>query len=373
MAKGGGGQGDQSEGSTGILWIIAACLIFAALIWVAFKEKIVGFYFSFKLWEIGLLSHFTDRLEDVRAYIIQTPVNQLTFQDVVHVGNAVGDYVRVPVVLLIFILAFLIYFANSTRLYKRIYTMKDLAELEKVNWPQITPILGLNLEKQNIDKGPWAMAQTPMQFCKRYKLLQEHKPTPREGMTRKEWNRIEVTLKRSQANRLFAIQLGSVWQGIHKLPMHAKALFAAFAARYHGDTKVAEKLFAQMSASSKGKIDYSGVDELLKKYEGHKRIQEIIHQHAYVLTVMASMLEAAREDGVQPAAEFLWLKAVDRKLWYMLNTVGRQTPFVEVAGPYGHWIAEKQIGRRLLVPMVEEATNALETALKEIIYNPDEV
>jgi intracellular multiplication protein IcmP len=56
----------------------------------------------------------------------------------------------------------------------------------------------------------------------------------------------------------------------------------------------------------------------------------------------------------------------------MLNTVGRQTPFVEVAGPFAHWVAEKQIGRRLLVPMVEEATNALELSLKEIIYHPDE-
>src|SRR5438309_223834 len=136
MARAPGGQGDQSEGSTGILWIIAALLIFGAAIWLTFKEKIIGFYFSFKLWEIDLLSHFTHRLDDVRAYITQTPYHQLTFQDVIHIGNAVGDYVRIPVVLLIFILAFLIYFANSTRLFKRVYSMKDLAQLEKVNWPQ---------------------------------------------------------------------------------------------------------------------------------------------------------------------------------------------------------------------------------------------
>ena len=56
----------------------------------------------------------------------------------------------------------------------------------------------------------------------------------------------------------------------------------------------------------------------------------------------------------------------------MLNTVGRQTPFVEVAGPFAHWVAEKEMGKRLLVPMVEEATNALELALKDIIYKQDE-
>jgi intracellular multiplication protein IcmP len=52
--------------------------------------------------------------------------------------------------------------------------------------------------------------------------------------------------------------------------------------------------------------------------------------------------------------------------------VGRQTPFAEVAGIFAHWVAEKESGRKLLVPMVDEATRALEVALKEVIYRPDE-
>jgi hypothetical protein len=35
-------------------------------------------------------------------------------------------------------------------------------------------------------------------------------------------------------------------------------------------------------------------------------------------------------------------------------------------------MAEKEMGKKILIPMVEEATNALELALKEIIYKPDE-
>ena len=112
---------------------------------------------------------------------------------------------------------------------------------------------------------------------------------------------------------------------------------------------------------------------MLKKHRIRlNMVQKVIQSHAYVLTTMASMLEAAREDGVQASADFLWLKPLDRRMWYMLNTVGRQTPFAEVAGPFSHWTAEKEMGRKLLVPMVEEATNALDIALKEIIYRPDE-
>src|SRR4029079_9643029 len=113
-------------------------------------------------------------------------------------------------------------------------------------------------------------------------------------------------------------------------------------------------------------LDYSGVDELLKKHINSKDVQTILKSHAYVMTVMASMLEKARDDGVQASADFLWLKPRDRRLWYMMNTVGRQTPFIEVAGVYAHWIAEKEAGKRILVPMVEEASKALEIALKEV-------
>ena len=55
------------------------------------------------------------------------------------------------------------------------------------------------------------------------------------------------------------------------------------------------------------------------------------------------MLVAARTDGVLASAEFLWLKPVDRQLWFMLNSIGRRTPFVEVSAPYAHWLVERRL------------------------------
>jgi intracellular multiplication protein IcmP len=374
MSKGGGGGqgGGQSDDSMGIIWIIAAILIFSAIIGYTFKKQIVTFYFKIKLVEISFISFFTHRLDDVQFSMQTANTSALTYPDVIKLGSQVGNFMRIPLVLILIGLAFFVFFRNSTRVFKRTYNMKQLAILEQTNWPQITPVIHLDLVKTDIDQGPWAMALTPMQFCKRFKLLEEHKAQPREGMTRKEWNRIEVTLRRGQANKIFALQLGSLWQGVAKLPLHVRALFAVFVARNQNDTQAAMDLLAHISRSSATKLDFSGTDELLKKHIDKKRIQKIINSHAYVLTVMASMLEAAREDGVQASADFLWLKPVDRRMWYMLNTVGRQTPFAEVAGPFAHWIAEREIGRRLIVPMVEEATNALDKVLKELIYIPDE-
>ena len=79
------------------------------------------------------------------------------------------------------------------------------------------------------------------------------------------------------------------------------------------------------------------------------------------------MLEVARVDGVLATAEFLWLKPVDRRFWYMMNSVGRQVSVVEVSGPFAHWLAEKKVGRALKTPMVKEAVVALEEAMEGIL------
>ena len=122
-----------------------------------------------------------------------------------------------------------------------------------------------------------------------------------------------------------------------------------------------------------GKPNYAIAKPILKKYINTELVQEAIGKHAYLMTVMASLLQAARADGVVPCSEFLWLKPTDRRLWYMLNCVGRQTPFSEVAGPFAHWIAEKALRRPSMVPMIDEAIKALENGVKEVKLSPKEL
>jgi intracellular multiplication protein IcmP len=376
MAASKGGGGGQSDNSAGILWGIAAIFAVVGVLWYVLKSYIVYGYFLIKLYEVDLLNLVTnDRYEALHRTILAAlahPQN-VGFSDLITIGSEVGAWIRYPFALLLFILAIIVYLGNTTRVFRRIYSIKELAKAEKVNWPQIMPVVDLDLIKVDIDTGPWAMAMTPMQFCKRHRLLDEVKPQRREGMSRKDWDRIEVVLRRGEATKLFALQLGNLWRGVDKLPPHTKALFAVFAARINADSKPAADLLRQMNISCTGKLDFTGTDELLKKHANTKLVQEIVKAHAYVYTVMASMLEAARLDGVQASADFLWLKPFDRRLWYVLNVVGRQTPFVEVGGVFAHWVAEKEAGRKLILPMVEEASKALEGALKEVIYRPDEV
>lgn len=251
-------------------------------------------------------------------------------------------------------------FKSRTRL-KATYTMKTLSDLESKNWPLIMPVLDKNLVKESLEEGQWRMADSPIKFAERYKMV---KSVYERG------NHI-AKLDRARAEVVMAMQMGPLWTGLEPLPGYVRALFAIFAAKAENDSKGARALLNQIANSSKsGKLNFGGTQELLIKHVRSPKVGRAVGPHAYLLTVMASMLELARTDGVLASSEFLWLKLLDRRMWYMLNCVGRQTPFAEVSGPYSHWIVEKRLRRPLKVPMVGQAVNALDAALSEIIYNP---
>src|SRR5262249_20925061 len=125
-------------------------------------------------------------------------------------------------------------------------------------------------------------------------------------------------IRKSDAKRVFTLQLGPYWDRFERCPPHVCALAAVFLARMNRDREAATHILESIDKSyDVGKTNYSVAMSTLKKYQHHENVQKIISKHAYLLTVMASLLLDAREDGVVPSSEFLWLKPIDRRLWYM--------------------------------------------------------
>ena len=368
-------QGGQADNSMGFLWIIIGLFAATLLVWYLFHDAIVTYYLKFKLLELGFIGLFTssyDALAQGVSLIVHNNPGAVTFTQIMDISTKVGTAFRIPVAIILGGFALVLYKTSAKTRHRTVFSMKTLMKQEKENWPQITPISEIDLINEDIDKGKWAMAMTPMQFAKKYKLLKEEYKEPKEGELTKE-KKIEVTVVRSKANAVFSRQMGRPWSSHKDLKIYEKALFAIFAAKAVGDRDSASQLLRQIAASSaSGKLDFSGAEALLEKHINDKLAQKVLSNHAFVLTVMASMLDVARTDGVLASAEFLWLKPVDRSLWYMLNTIGRQVAPAEISGPFAHWLAEKEMGRKLTVPMLEEATNALQASIAEMIYIPDE-
>lgn len=369
--QGGGGQG-QSDTSMDLLWIIAGIVIGCIFVWYFFHAAIVTGVLQVKFWEASFVSLFTSKIVPLKNAIADASPQNVTLDQLMAVAAEVGRYLRYPFGIILMLLAIHVYRASAGTRFCATFNMKSLLKQELNNWPYANVVSGLDLVKQDIKKGPWAMALTAMQFSKKYKLLDvERKQMGATGLSREMG--YEAKVNKYRAHKVFVRQLGELWRSPDDLAPHRRALFVIFAAKALGDREVANKLLRQISTSAKDpSLNFSGADALLAKYKDEKIVKEIIARHAFEYGVLAAMLELARSDGVLASAEFLWLKPHDRVLWYVLNSVGRQTVFPEVAGIFAHFYAEKVIGYRLMSPMVEEAVISLEDAIDDLVYVPDD-
>ncbi|MES2204251.1 MAG: type IVB secretion system coupling complex protein DotM/IcmP [Pseudomonadota bacterium] len=377
MAPGGGGQ--QPDNSLGPLWIMLAICIVGGLIWYFLHAYIMLVFLKLKVIEMTIIGVFTSQLNGVKAYASTVSPANVTFVQAQYIATSVGKYIGIPCAILMVLLAAVIYKSASATAYRRSYNMKELAKAQEEIWPQIKPVAPLNLIKTDIRKGLWSMSLTPMEFCMQKKLIIEEEVMPLEDelLRRK---RIVAKLNKGKANALFTLQLGRQWRGCENLPPHLQALFGVFAAKANGDREAAYAVLAALSNAyntEKNTLDCSNVCEggplsLCKKYMNVKAVKLVTTSHAYELTVMASMLELARYDGVLSSSDFLWLKPIDRKAWFLLNGIGRRTPVCEAAGIFAHWLAEKELGKKSILPMTESATLALELALQEITYHRED-
>ena len=371
MAQQGGGQSGDESSSMDILWGIVAVVAAALAIWYFGKNAIVSTVFTYKLWQLDIAKYVSPHAAALQPYLeyYRADPSQLSFESFQFYMTEVGKFLRYPFAAMLLGMAAYIFFGSSAGKFNKVFTMERMYNAEKKDWPQIVPISKVDLITEPIDKGPWAMALSPMEFAKKFGLLREIKETVSGTRVSERGTRLKVEVVKTKAAAVFASQIGREFESIEALPLHTKALFAAFLAKANQDRVGSKKLLDAISTSSEtGKYDFTGTDELIKKHRNAKPLAKILARHAYVNTVMASMLEYARSDGVLASADFLWLKPVDRNLWYLLNSIGRQTPFAEVGGPFAHWLVEKDLNHRITTPMVEEAVNGLELAINDILY-----
>jgi len=110
--------------------------------------------------------------------------------------------------------------------------------------------------------------------------------------------------------------------------------------------------------------------ELIAKHATDQRLlRKSVPHSAYISTWMQCLLTFAREKGVIGTADFIWLKTVNRALFYVLHQAGGRAAWCEAAGPWAHYIEEENAGP-LEKPAVSEAVAGLKQALLETGWLP---
>jgi len=246
------------------------------------------------------------------------------------------------------------------------HTLESLIQTQAKMWPVISPIVKLNPSKTGRVLGDIVPDKLPL-FAEAL--------SPEEWIS---WNRIPLANgipERDAVRRAFIHQLGPRWTGIASLPFYMQALLVAFILRGIQRREESDSFLGRLAERWSPEKGFSPTADLVEEVKkiiddpncGGK-VVPILNQYAWRSTAMIGLLHWARNNGgVLAPAQFLWVRAVDRVLWYSLNNLGRRAYHSEGAGAIAHFMAESSAKKPLPIPRVDTAVVTLNTYL----HDPD--
>lgn len=202
--------------------------------------------------------------------------------------------------------------------------------------------------------------------------------SPEEWIAIHEIPYVDGVLDTAAAEAAFAKELGPRWKGAMALPAELQVILAAFCLKAARKRNESDELLGRLACCWDHKTGLRlsrerGLVRQARKILRDKKLSEKTlgncNRHAYVSTAMMRALNTAREDGgVLAPAQFVWLRAHNRSLWYPLNNLGRQAFHMEAIAAAAHYRAEKHINRPIPRPRVMDALDGLLEHLKNPIF-----
>ncbi len=243
--------------------------------------------------------------------------------------------------------------------HRRKYNLNTLIEKQSNIFPIITPFINFNPSNQP-PRPPGS--DVPVELPIFAEAL-----SPEEWVAHNEIQSVGKKLNEEAVNKGFAKQLGPRWRGVKNLAPYKQVLLAAFclkAARKRADSDTLLGQLALCWSAKKGlRINGKLLREaraILRNSAYAEKVLKKCNEHAWETTVLLRALNTAREEGgVLAPAQFVWLRAHDRTLWYPLNNLGRQSLHMEAMGAMAHYKAEKLAQRPIPRPKVQDAAKSL--------------
>lgn len=380
----GGGQDDgNSLHSAALGWGIMLC-IFAALafiIWYNFDAEIREIIRWIRYGQMWLIKPFIGLFEligliEEGEYTIQYKGRDLSWesgfkaipefnyktmtnQHLGYMSALTMQPLTIPFAFMCALGVIWVIFRGPETYYRSKLDLDGLIARQSKNFPVISPFINFNPSNQP-PRPPGAPVPAKL-------------PAFAEALSAEEWvayNRIPVPdgqIDEARAERALMKQLGGRWKGWKALKPYKQVLLAGFTLRSIRKRDESDELLGRMATCwthKKGlKIDrklLSDARKILNDKKKSEGILKICNQHAFETTALLGALNFTREEGgVLASAQFVWLRAHDRTLWYPLNNLGRQSLHMEALGAMSHYMREKRTKRPIPVPKIEDAIQTL--------------
>ncbi len=298
--------------------------------------------------------------------------SELGYNKLSFFGAMAMQPLRMPIVLLLTGGAFWCMLRGPGTQYRRKLGLEGLIKVQSKIFPTTAPFVHFNPSKQPPrPPGSPVPAELPL-FA--------------EALGPEEWlayNNVHVPdgqIDKDDASRAFIEQLGAPWRGSKKLEPYKQILLAAFCLKAARKRTEAEDMLGRLTKCwsfkkglrlSKDPMLLSHAHKVLRDKSISGKTLSQVNRHAYETTALLRALQFAREEGgVLASSQFLWLRAHDRKLWYPLNNMGRQSFHMEALGAMSHFKAEKLTQRPIPVPKVEHAVQTIQEYMSSIMARP---
>jgi intracellular multiplication protein IcmP len=356
------------------LVIMAGICVFSYMLWTFYHAQISAFVMAIMHGEIQFIDQFSDRYRLADQEMSQYAPDGVTLKDLYGITHAVGMFFRIPATVFIVILAVICSVRAAPSRFKRHFDLDGLIEEQASEFPVVSAFAHRHLKLL----APRAKKVLPADYAL----------TPAEWVERFAAD-ASGRFNEQKARAALTKQLGDPWNGPMDAAPAARFLFAVFALHLAERRDDALRLLGVAStalADAKKDGENGPIEQLRLSAEAMAELDRVLNEdiepkekaaavkiagrHAYVTTALMSLLTAARiRAGVMAPAQFVWLKLVDRNLWYALHSLGYEiegigryihpNPRVEALGARDHWAAERIAGRAILKPYLEGAIATL--------------
>ncbi len=342
-----------------LLWYFQADNIRNAIRWTRVGEMWVSSWFVGDDYMISENGKDIGTLGQIRETVSNLDKAQLNGRVMDIIALAAMTPLRYVISLALLFMAFWSLFKGPKTHYRQKLDLNNLIKRQAQNFPAIAPFVTFNPCNQP-PRAPGSPVPAEL-------------PSFAEALSPEEWIAYyDIPVPNGKvdeiaAARAFTLQLGAPWRGTMHMPPYKQILLAAFclkSVRKRGDADdMLGRLSKCWSFEHGLKIDGSLLRQarkILRDRDISGKILSKCNQHAYENTVLVRALNTAREEGgVLAPAQFLWLRGVDRMLWYPLNNLGRQSYHMEALGAICHYKAEKMAQRPIPRPKMEDAVKSI--------------
>jgi intracellular multiplication protein IcmP len=360
-----------------------------ALFWYFFSDEVKSAFRWWRWTQIWLLSFFLEdghviqwtgadgQTYDIDFYewldaIPALEPRDLNAQTMSIISTLAMEPIKLPIMIIFALIAIWAVTKGPGTQYRNKYNLDGLIATMSGLFPVIRPFVKFNPANQ-----PPRAPGTP---------VPSELPLFAEALGPEEWlayNQIPIPdgkIDERACYMAYARQLGGRWRGPAHLAPHKQVLLAAFCLKAKRKRKEADDMLARLSAcwSMKNGLQLSKDKNLLKEARKILKTRSIAgptlgkcNRHAFQTTALIRALQTAREEGgVLAPAQFVWLRAHDRTLWYPLNNFGRQSFHMEAIGAMSHYKTEKRTERPIPKPKVDDAISTIVEYMASAIARP---